>query len=101
MGLILLTIIQKGLPYLNFAMVTETPKGGYYLGKEGGILNAILGSLYLAGGGTFLAVLVGLPLVLLLHMYARHSVWARWVHMSLDLLWGIPPPLYTALLALS
>ena len=96
MGLILVTIIQKGLPYLNWAMLTETPKGGYYMGKEGGILNAILGSLYLAGGGTFLAVLVGLPLVLLLHMYARHSAWARWVRMSLDLLWGIPSIVYGA-----
>jgi len=92
----LLTIIQKGLPYLNLAMVTETPQGGYYLGKEGGILNAILGSLYLAGGGTFFAVLVGLPLVLLLHMYARHSAWVQWARMALDLLWGIPSIVYGA-----
>lgn len=96
MGLILLTIVQKGLPYLNLAMITETPKGGYYLGKEGGVLNAMLGSLYLAGGATFLAVLMGLPLVLLLHMYARHCAWAQWVRLTLDLLWGIPSIVYGA-----
>ena len=50
--LILLTVLVKGLPYLSLAMVTQVPQGGYYLGKGGGILNAIVGSLYLAGGAT-------------------------------------------------
>jgi phosphate transport system permease protein len=45
--LILGTIIFYGLPSLNWAMITQTPKGGFYLGKDGGILNAILGSAYL------------------------------------------------------
>ena len=38
----------KGLPALTWAMVTQVPQGGFYLGKGGGALNAILGSLYLA-----------------------------------------------------
>lgn len=33
--LILGTIVWRGLPSLNLAMLTQTPKGGYYLGKEG------------------------------------------------------------------
>ncbi len=66
---ILITVIVKGLPALNWAMLTQTPKGGYYLGKEGGILNAILGSLYLAGGATLLALLIGLPMALYLEVY--------------------------------
>ena len=41
--LILWTIVSKGLPALSWAMLTQTPTGGYYLGKTGGILNAILG----------------------------------------------------------
>ena len=48
--LILATVVIRGLPALNWQMISQTPKGGFYLGKEGGILNAILGSLYLAGG---------------------------------------------------
>ena len=59
--LILLTVLVKGLPYLSLAMVTQVPQGGYYLGKGGGILNAIVGSLYLAGGATILAILFSLP----------------------------------------
>ena len=43
LGLIVLTVAVKGLPALDLAMLTQAPQGGYYLGKEGGILNAILG----------------------------------------------------------
>ena len=34
--LILATVIVKGLPAMNLAMITQAPKGGFYLGKEGG-----------------------------------------------------------------
>jgi phosphate transport system permease protein len=97
LGLILLTVIAKGAPALNLAMFTQTPKGGYYLGKEGGILNAIVGSLYLAGGGTALALLLSLPMALYLGSYVRHrSRWASIVRLALDVLWGIPSIVYGA-----
>jgi phosphate transport system permease protein len=96
LGFILLTVIIKGLPALNLAMITQTPKGGYYLGKEGGILNAIIGSLYLALGGTLLALIFSLPLALYLQAYARRSGWADIVRLSLDVLWGIPSIVYGA-----
>ena len=96
LGFILITVIIKGLPALNLAMLTQTPKGGYYLGKEGGILNAILGSLYLAGGGTALALIFSLPIALYLEAYARRSGWADYVRISLDVLWGIPSIVYGA-----
>jgi len=94
--LILGTVIMKGLPALNWQMVTQTPKGGYYLGKEGGILNAIVGSLYLAGGGTLLALVFSLPLALYLETYVSNSAWGRYVRLSLDVLWGIPSIVYGA-----
>lgn len=96
LGFILITVLVKGLPALNWAMLTQTPKGGYYLGKEGGILNAILGSLYLAGGATVLAFLFSLPMALYLGTYIRHSRWADLVRLSLDVLWGIPSIVYGA-----
>jgi phosphate transport system permease protein len=94
--LILGTVLRKGLPALNWQMVTQTPKGGYYLGKEGGILNAIVGSLYLAGGGTLLALIFGLPIALYLETYVSNSSWGRYVRLSLDVLWGIPSIVYGA-----
>jgi len=96
LGAILLTVIVKGLPALSLAMLTQTPKGGYYLGKEGGILNAILGSLLLAGCATVLALLIGLPMALYLEIYAPRSRWAGSVRLALDVMWGIPSIVYGA-----
>jgi len=96
LGLILVTVLVKGLPALNLAMLTQTPKGGYYLGKEGGILNAIIGSLYMAGGATILAIVFSLPIVLYMGTYARRSSYADFVRLSLDVLWGIPSIVYGA-----
>jgi len=94
--LILWTVVAKGLPALSWQMLTQTPKGGYYLGKEGGILNAIVGSLYLAGGGTLLALVFSLPMALYIETYARNSEWGRAVRLALDVLWGIPSIVYGA-----
>lgn len=94
--LILGTVVWRGLPALNLAMLTQIPKGGYYLGKEGGILNAIVGSLYLAGGATALAFVVSLPLALYLNIYAARSRHAELTRLALDVLWGVPSIVYGA-----
>jgi phosphate transport system permease protein len=95
--LILITIIVKGLPAMNLSMITKTPKGGYYLGKEGGILNAILGSFYLAGGAALLSILISLPIVLYLNVYAKKkSHLATFTRFSFDVLWGVPSIVYGA-----
>ncbi len=97
LGWILLTLLIKGLPALNWAMISQVPQGGFYLGKEGGILNAIIGSIYLALGGTILALLAGLPIALGLNTYIRRkSRWAMGVRLALDVLWGVPSIVYGA-----
>jgi phosphate transport system permease protein len=90
------TVIIRGVPALDLAMITQIPKGGYYLGKEGGILNAILGSICLAVGATALAVLISLPVSLYLYIYSLSSMMKDWLHLSLDVLWGIPSIVYGA-----
>jgi phosphate transport system permease protein len=91
------TIVWKSGPALTLSMVTRTPKGGFYLGKEGGILNAIAGSLDLALGATALAFLLSLPLALYLNLYkGRGSKTAAWTRFSLDVLWGVPSIVYGA-----
>jgi phosphate transport system permease protein len=94
--LILATVVYKGMSALNLAMLTQTPKGGYYLGKEGGILNAIVGSLYLAGGATVLALVFALPIALYLQFYAARSRFAELARLALDVLWGVPSIVYGA-----
>ena len=95
--LILGTVLWKSVPALSLSMLTQTPRGGFYLGKEGGILNAIVGSLDLALGATALAFLLSLPLALYLNVYkGRASKTAVWTRFFLDVLWGVPSIVYGA-----
>lgn len=94
LGLILWAVIARGLPSLTWEMISQTPKGGYYMGKEGGILNAIIGSAYLATGGTLIAILLSLPIAFYINTYIGDSKWDEYVRLSLDVLWGIPSIVY-------
>ncbi|NGF56169.1 ABC transporter permease subunit [Parapedobacter sp. SGR-10] len=91
-------ILYKGLPYLSWEMISQTPQGGFYIGKSGGILNAILGSLYLASISTALASIIGIPIAIYLNMYVKNgSFFARSVKLLFDVLFGIPSIVYGAI----
>jgi len=97
LALIVAVITAKGARSLSWEMLTQVPKGGYYLGKSGGILNAIVGSLALAFGATALACVFAFPVCLYLQRdYAGRSRLASFVRTSLDLLWGVPSIVYGA-----
>ncbi|MBN2098872.1 MAG: ABC transporter permease subunit, partial [Dehalococcoidia bacterium] len=94
---IFVAIIWKGAPAMSLSMITKTPEGGFYLGKGGGVLNAIVGSLYLAFGATALALILALPVALFLQKdYIGNSRFATIIRLSLDVLWGIPSIVYGA-----
>lgn len=95
--IIIATVLYKGLPSLSWDMISKTPKGGYYLGKEGGVLNAILGSLYLGLGSTFLALLLSLPVVIYMNVYSKkNSFFSNALRLCFDVMWGIPSIVYGA-----
>jgi phosphate transport system permease protein len=97
LGAILGVVLWRGRAAFNVAILTRTSQGGYSLGQEGGILNAIVGSLCLAGGATALALLLALPAALFLQSdYAGRSRWASWCRLSFDALWGVPSIVYGA-----
>ena len=94
---IIISILVKGIPSLSWSMISQTPKGGYYFGKDGGILNAIIGSLYLSFGATILALLVSLPLALYMNIHKmKQKKIVNAIRFCLDLLWGIPSIVYGA-----
>lgn len=94
---LLVNIFRKGLPSLSWEMITETPKGGFYFGKEGGILNAILGSVYLAFGSVILSLIVGLPVALYMNVHMKkHKKLVNGMRLILDILWGVPSLVYGA-----
>ena len=95
--IVVAVIVWNGLPALSLSMITQTPKGGFYLGKEGGILNAIVGSLYLAFGSLILALMISLPAALALQKdYIGKTKPAYYIRLSLDVLWGTPSIVYGA-----
>jgi phosphate transport system permease protein len=90
-------IAKKGIPALSWEMITQVPKGGFYFGKEGGIYNAILGSLYLALGASLISIAVSLPVALFMNIsLVRHEKILTAIRLVLDLLWGVPPIVYGA-----
>lgn len=96
LALILGTIVWRGLPALDLDMITQTSRGGYYLGEEGGILNAIVGSLCMVGVATLLATAISLPIALFMHLNSKQVRRAEVIRLSLDVLWGVPSIVYGA-----
>lgn len=94
---IIVIIFMKGFNALNLDMITKTPKGGFYYGGEGGVLNAIVGSLYIAFGATIIALIIGLPAALYINVYlVRKKRTQNTIRYFLDALWGIPSIVYGA-----
>lgn len=95
--MILYTIFSKGLGSLTWDMVSKIPEGGFYIGKGGGILNAIVGSIYITLGSTLLGLLVSLPIVIYINVYAKkNSFLTNITRLCYDILFGIPSIVYGA-----
>jgi phosphate transport system permease protein len=91
------TIVRKGFPSLTWEMISQLPGGGFYLGKEGGILNAIVGSLMIVLGSTLLGLLISIPVVFYINVYLRkESKLAYFTRLTFDVLFGIPSIVYGA-----
>ena len=91
------TIFIKGLPSLTLDMITKLPGGGFYLGKEGGILNAIVGSLYIIVGALVISIIISVPLVMYINFYLPlNSLFSNIIRFSLDILFGVPSIVYGA-----
>ena len=95
--LIVGTVFYKGAPYMTWDMLTKTPGGGFYIGKEGGILNAIIGSMYIAGGATVLGLIISIPVAIYINMYMDGKKFlSNTLRMVFDVLFGIPSIVYGA-----
>ena len=94
---ILYVIMKKGLPSLSWEMVSQIPSGGFYLGKEGCILNAIMGSLYLIFFSVVISLMISVPVVMYLNFTLRRkSRLAAFARLTFDVLFGIPSIVYGA-----
>ncbi|MDD8020297.1 MAG: phosphate ABC transporter permease PstA [Acidobacteriota bacterium] len=95
LSIIVVSILWKSLPALKLSMIFKTPGTGYYLGKRGGILNAIVGSIEISFGATLIALMIALPIVIYLNTYLKKkSFLSEIIRLFLDVLWGIPSIVY-------
>ncbi|MFA7401543.1 MAG: phosphate ABC transporter permease PstA [Bacteroidales bacterium] len=94
---IVYTIFSKGWSAMSWDMVSKLPGGGFYIGKEGGFLNAIVGSLMIVGASTVLGLLISIPVVFYLNIYLkRKSKLAYTARLVYDILFGVPSIVYGA-----
>ncbi|MDR2036826.1 MAG: phosphate ABC transporter permease PstA [Bacteroidales bacterium] len=94
---IIWTIISKGWNAMSWDMITKLPGGGFYIGKEGGFLNAIVGSLYIVGASAIIGLMISIPVVFYLNVYLKkRSKLAYTARIAYDVLFGIPSIVYGA-----
>lgn len=97
LAFIVVVIFVKGFNALNLDMIIKTPKGGFYYGGEGGVLNAIIGSLYIALGASAIAIILGMPAALYINVHLiKQRKLQNVIRYLLDALWGIPSIVYGA-----
>lgn len=90
-------IIWRGLPVLTWDMIVSVPSGGFYIGGEGGFLNAIVGSLYIVVASTLIGLIVAIPVVFYLNVYLKPtSRFAYLARLAYDVLFGVPSIVYGA-----
>jgi phosphate transport system permease protein len=91
------SIFSKGIPVLTWEMVTSLPGAGFYIGKEGGFLNAIVGSVYIVVGATIIGLIVSIPVVFYLNVYLKGTSRFGYIaRLAFDVLFGIPSIVYGA-----
>jgi phosphate transport system permease protein len=94
---VIYTIFRRGLPVLTWSMISQLPGGGFYIGQDGGFLNAIIGSVYIVGASTVIGLSVSIPVVFYLNVYLkRNSRFGYLSRLAFDVLFGIPSIVYGA-----
>ena len=94
---IVYVVFHRGWSCITWEMVSSLPGGGFYIGKEGGFLNAIVWSVYIVAASTFLGLLVSIPVVFYLNVFLRSdSKFGYVARLAYDVLFGIPSIVYGA-----
>ncbi|MCM8796549.1 MAG: phosphate ABC transporter permease PstA [Candidatus Omnitrophica bacterium] len=90
-GLIVVIIIQKGLPAINWQFISDMPRNGM---RSGGIFPAIAGTVYLVLGAVIFALPIGVLAAIYLSEYARENLLTRIIKLAIVNLAGVPSVVY-------
>jgi phosphate transport system permease protein len=84
---ILAFILAHGLPHVTWTFLTQAPRS---MGREGGILPIILGTLLVAGLALLLAAPIGVATAVYLSEYTREGRLTSAIRFGADCLAGVP-----------
>ena len=90
-GLIVVIIIQKGLPAINWQFLSDIPRQGM---RAGGIFPAIVGTIYLVIGAIIFALPIGLLAAIYLSEYSKDNLLTRFIKLAIVNLAGVPSVVY-------
>jgi phosphate transport system permease protein len=80
-------ILAHGLPHLDWAFLSQSPRS---MGREGGVLPMVVGTLWVTGLAVLLAAPVGVATAIYLTEYTRESRLTDIIRFGTDCLSGIP-----------
>ncbi|HUS85080.1 MAG TPA: phosphate ABC transporter permease PstA [Anaerolineales bacterium] len=89
--LIVIHIFYNGLPGISWQFLAEFPREGM---RAGGILPAIMGTLWLTLGTAIFSVPLGIGAAIYLSEYASENRWTRAIRIAIINLAGIPSIVY-------
>jgi len=90
-GMIVVMIIQKGLPAINWQFLSDIPRQGM---RAGGIFPAIIGTVYLVTGAIIFALPIGLLAAIYLSEYSKDNPLNRIIKLAIVNLAGVPSVVY-------
>ena len=90
-GLIVVIIVQKGLPAINWQFLSDVPRHGM---RAGGIFPAIIGTIYLVTGAIIFALPIGLLAAIYLSEYSKDNLLNRLIKLAIVNLAGVPSVVY-------
>jgi len=90
-GLIIVIIILKGLPAINWQFLSDIPRQGM---RAGGIFPAVMGTIYLVLGAIIFALPIGLSAAIYLSEYSKDNFLTRMIKLAIVNLAGVPSVVY-------
>ncbi len=89
--LIILHIYSQGAPAISLEFLTDFPRDGM---RDGGILPALIGTIWLTIGTAIVSVPLGIGAAIYLSEYASDNRWTRAIRIAIINLAGIPSVVY-------
>jgi len=80
-------ILRNGIPHIGWSFLSQAPRS---MGREGGVLPIIAGTLMVTGLGVLLAAPIGLATAIFLTEYTRETRLTAVIRFGADCLAGIP-----------